>query len=96
MIQRGDRASRADKLWERRCELERRIERRGKMIENIGEVLEAKGMSLIKEAGDMREEQKKIRGEKRKGSFDALKLGKVRRAKVRDNSVREGMEERLG
>lgn len=50
-------------MWARRCELERRIERRLKMIENVEKVLEAIGMSSMKEAGKMQEEKKKIRGE---------------------------------
>jgi hypothetical protein len=53
----------ADKWWARRCELERRIERRVKMIENVDELLEAIGMSSMKEAGQMQEEKKKIKGE---------------------------------
>jgi hypothetical protein len=57
------RKSGADKLWARRCELEGRIERRLKMIENVEKVLEAIGMSSMKEAGNMQEEKKKMRGE---------------------------------
>lgn len=53
----------ADKWWARRCELERRIERRVKMIENVDKLLEAIGMSSMKEAGNMQEEKEKIRGE---------------------------------
>ena len=55
-MQEEGRKSGADKLWARRCELERRIERRVKMIENVEKVLKTIGMSSMKEAGNMREE----------------------------------------
>jgi hypothetical protein len=45
-MQEEGKKSGADKWWARRCELERRIERRGKMIENADKLLEAIGMSM--------------------------------------------------
>ena len=50
-------------MWARRYKLERRIKRRLKMIENVEKMLKAIGMSSIKEAGNIQEEKKKIRGE---------------------------------
>lgn len=79
-------------MWARRCELERRIERRLKMIENVEKVLEAIGMSSMKEAGNMREEQKKIRGE-----IDKLRR-EIRRVdrEVRQAEVAEDVERARG
>ena len=80
-MQEEGKKSGTDKWWARRCELERRIERRGKMIENVDKLLEAIGMSMMKEAGNLHEEKKKIRGEVVKLRREIRKVdGEVRRA----------------
>ena len=87
------RKSGADELWARRCELERRIERRLKMIENVEKVVEAIGMSSMKEAGNMREEQKKIRGEINKLRREIWRVdGEVRWAEAWEDADRERRE----
>lgn len=87
------RESGADKLWARRCELERRIQRRLKMIENVEKVLSAIGMSSMKEAGNMREEQKKIRGEIDKLRREIWRVdGEVRWAEAWEDADKERRE----
>jgi hypothetical protein len=64
-MQEEGKKSGADKWWARRCELEGRIQRRVKMMENIEEVVKAKGMSM-KEYEDAQQEKDKIREEMEK------------------------------
>ena len=83
----------ADKWWARRCELERRIERRVKMIENVDKLLEAIGMSSMKEAGSLHEEKKTIRGEVDKLRREMRKVdGGVRFAEAFEDAYREKRE----
>jgi hypothetical protein len=92
-MQEEGRKSGADKLWARRCELERRIERRVKMIENVDKVLEAIGMSSMKEAGKLQEEKKKIRVEINKLRREIWKVdGEVRWAEAFEDAYREKRE----
>lgn len=92
-MQEEGKKSGADKLWARRCELERRIERRVKMIENVDKVLEAIGMSSMKEAGKLQEEKKKIRVEINKLRREIWKVdGEVRWAEAFEDAYREKRE----
>ena len=92
-MQGEERKSGADKLWARRCELERRIERRLKMIENVEKVLEAIGMSSMKEAGNMQEDKKKIRGEIDKLRREIWRVdGEVRWAEAWEDADKERRE----
>jgi hypothetical protein len=61
-MQRGGRTIGAAELWEERCELERRIERRSKMIANIRVVTRIRGMTLL-EQHRLSEEEKRIEKE---------------------------------
>lgn len=92
-MQEEGKKSGADKWWARRCELERRIERRGKMIENVDKLLEAIGMSSMKEAGEMHEEKKKIKGEVEKLRREIRKVdGEVRWAEAYEDAYKERRE----
>ena len=83
----------ADKWWARRCELERRIERQGKMIENADKLLEAIGMSRMKEAGNIHEEKKNIKEEVVKLRREIRKVdGEVRRAEGVEDAYRARKE----